>query len=271
MSSHVARKPVRLVLFDVFDTLCTPRLPVHEQYYDEGIKGGISPDHISPLRVRSAFKPAFKKVDASWPLYGKYTTPPLTPEEWWGKIIYETYLEAGAPPAELEKKMDDILPNLLARFESDVGYKLFPETIESLQALKAMGVKTGIVSNADPRIRKSSFFSIKTLRSLDILSHITNTPTLSWDVDASKPSLEIYQSACRMAGEELGEGVIMVGDELKADYQGSINAGLEGRLIRRPGEWSDGAQRQAVEDLESVNVITSLTDLVKEVKERNTV
>ncbi|ODN77809.1 hypothetical protein L202_04932 [Cryptococcus amylolentus CBS 6039] len=234
------------------------------QYYDEGIKGGISPDHISPLRVRSAFKPAFKKVDASWPLYGKYTTPPLTPEEWWGKIIYETYLEAGAPPAELEKKMDDILPNLLARFESDVGYKLFPETIESLQALKAMGVKTGIVSNADPRI-------LKTLRSLDILSHITNTPTLSWDVDASKPSLEIYQSACRMAGEELGEGVIMVGDELKADYQGSINAGLEGRLIRRPGEWSDGAQRQAVEDLESVNVITSLTDLVKEVKERNTV
>ncbi|TYJ57310.1 hypothetical protein B9479_002043 [Cryptococcus floricola] len=214
MSSHVARKPVRLVLFDVF---------------------------------------AFKKVDASWPLYGKYTTPPLTPEEWWGKIIYETYLEAGAPPAELEKKMDGILPNLLARFESDVGYKLFPETNESLQALKAMGVKT-----------------VKTLRSLDILSHITNTPTLSWDVDASKPSLEIYQSACRMAGEELGEGVIMVGDELNADYQGSINAGLEGRLIRRPGEWSDGAQRQAVEDLESVNVITSLTDLVKEVKERNT-
>ncbi|WVQ77150.1 hypothetical protein IAR50_006833 [Cryptococcus sp. DSM 104548] len=263
MSSHVARKPVRLVLFDVFDTLCTPRLPVHEQYYDEGIKGGLSPSHISPSQVRSAFKPAFKKVDASWPLYGKHTTPALTPEEWWGKIIYETYLVAGAPEAELAEKMDGILPNLLARFESDVGYKLFPETIASLQALKDMGVKTGIVSNADPRI-------LRTLESLNILSHITNTPTLSWEVDASKPSPEIYQSACRMAGEEPGEGVIMVGDELKADYQGSTKAGLEGRLIRRPGEWSDGAQRHAAEDLDGVNVIASLDDLVKEIENRNT-
>lgn len=58
--------------------------------------------------------------------------------------------------------------------------------------------------------------TVKTLDSLKILPLLTCPPTLSWDVEASKPSAEIYQAACRLCGEDLGEGVIMVGDELKA-------------------------------------------------------
>nr|XP_031858266.1 uncharacterized protein CI109_006317 [Kwoniella shandongensis]KAA5525338.1 hypothetical protein CI109_006317 [Kwoniella shandongensis] len=261
-SSSSSKTPVRLVLFDVFDTLCTPRLPIHEQYHEEAIRGGLSPNSITPLTVRQAFRPAFKEIDATWPLYGKHSSPPLSPEEWWTTIIYQTLLVAGASKGELDKKIDVIAPSLLARFESDEGYHNFPETIACLNAIRDLGVKTSIISNADPRI-------LKTLESLKILPLLSHPPTLSWDVEAAKPSSKIFESACKACEEEMGEGVIMVGDELKADFHGATSAGIEARLIRRPGEWSDGAARSAEEELGEVNVIRSLEDVVEEVKRRN--
>ncbi|WVF67820.1 hypothetical protein IAT40_002581 [Kwoniella sp. CBS 6097] len=256
------QKPVRLVLFDIFDTLCTPRRPIHEQYYEEGIRGGLSSDSISALSVRSAFKPAFEEVDAGWPLYGKHSKPPLSPEQWWTKIIYQTLRHAGASTQELDAKIDKIGPSLMSRFESDEGYRNFPETISTLKTLRELGVKVSIISNADPRI-------LKTLSSLGILSLLTHPPTLSWDVEAAKPSPTTYEAACKSCDEVPGEGVIMIGDELKADFQGATSASLEARLIRRPGEWSDGAVRSAQEELKGVNVISSLEEIVDEVRRRN--
>ncbi|OWZ63222.1 hypothetical protein AYX15_04743 [Cryptococcus neoformans] len=262
MASSTNSKPVRLVLFDVFDTLCTPKLPIHEQYHEEAIRGGLSPESITPQSVRNAFKPAFKKVDAQYPLYGKHSTPSLTPEEWWTRIIYETLREAGASKRELDGKIDAIGPALMSRFESDFGYRNFPETVACLKELKELEVKTSVVSNADPRI-------LKTLDSLQILPLLACSPTLSWDVEAAKPSATIYEKACERCEEKVGEGIIMVGDELKADFHGAASAGIEARLIRRPGEWSDGAVRDAKEELGGVNVVSSLEDIVKEVKQRN--
>ncbi|KAK8850741.1 hypothetical protein IAR55_004661 [Kwoniella newhampshirensis] len=261
-SSSPSSKPVRLVLFDVFDTLCTPRLPIHEQYHEEAIRGGLSPTSISPSSVRQAFKPAFEEVDGQWPLYGKHSDPFLSPEEWWTKIIYQTLSFAGGSKAELERNMSTIGPSLLARFETDVGYHNFPETISCLKTFRELGIKTSIISNADPRI-------LRTLDSLKILPLLSHPPTLSWDVEAAKPSPKIFEAACQACGEEVDEGVIMVGDELKADYQGAISASLEARLIRRPGEWSDGAARTAQEELQGVHVVQSLEDVVEEVKRRN--
>jgi hypothetical protein len=84
----------------------------------------------------------------------------------------------------------------------------------------------------------------------------------------------------------------MVGDELKAyvsyhlhvklvscsagclflirarDYHGALAAGLEARLIRRDGEWSDGAARHVEEDLKGVEVVRSLDELLDEVRLR---
>jgi FMN phosphatase YigB (HAD superfamily) len=57
---------------------------------------------------------------------------------------------------------------------------------------------------------------VKTLESLKILPLLTAPPTLSWDVEVSKPDPEIFRRACKLCGEEPAEGVIMVGDELKA-------------------------------------------------------
>lgn len=129
-------------------------------------------------------------------------------------------------------------------------------------------------------------FSVNTMSALDLTEFMSYPPTLSWTVEASKPDPRIYLKACEACGEHPGEGVIMIGDELKAcarqmppcaeggaltprrDYHGAVAAGLEARLIRRQGEWSDGAARHAGEDLTDVSTIASLHDLVAEVESR---
>ena len=40
-------------------------------------------------------------------------------------------------------------------------------------------------------------------------------------------------------------------------------------MLRRVGEWSDGAIRNQEEDLENVKVITGLDKIVEEVRNRN--
>lgn len=55
-----------------------------------------------------------------------------------------------------------------------------------------------------------------------------------------------------------------------SDFNGARSAGLEARLVRRPGEWSDGAIREAEEDLGGVNVVRSLEAVLAETRQRNT-
>ena len=73
---------------------------------------------------------------------------------------------------EVDKAMPALGPALLRRFESDRGYANFSETLTTrsslvlrtstpilsiltVSSLRSMGVKTTVVSNADPRIRES--------------------------------------------------------------------------------------------------------------------
>jgi len=57
---------------------------------------------------------------------------------------------------------------------------------------------------------------VKTLEALGILPLLSYPPVLSWDVEAAKPSSEIFHRACEVCEEEPDQGVMMVGDELKA-------------------------------------------------------
>lgn len=54
-----------------------------------------------------------------------------------------------------------------------------------------------------------------------------------------------------------------------SDYRGALSAGIEARLIRRRGEWSDGAVRTSEEVLDGVHTVDSLTDIIEEVRQRN--
>ena len=54
-----------------------------------------------------------------------------------------------------------------------------------------------------------------------------------------------------------------------SDFRGSTSAGLHGLLIRREGDFSDGAKRTKVEDLDGVRVVSHLQQAVDFVREWN--
>ena len=107
---------------------------------------------------------AFKRMNEQYPLYGKHAG--LDPKEWWIRIIRECVLQAGANEGQIDSVMHKLGPRLLERFESGEGYRNFPETLTCcacslrprsrrlipVDELRELGVKTTIVSNADPRI-----------------------------------------------------------------------------------------------------------------------
>lgn len=143
--------------------------------------------------------------------------------------------------------MHTLGPALLGRFESDRGYRSFPETLQCRKFTIGIVQPTNqlIYSGQSEKARRENIHSVQrrsenlsvqsslshphpcqaereidlavhTLRSLGILDRITHLPTLSWDIEYSKPQSEIFQAACQACDEELGQGVLMVGDELKA-------------------------------------------------------
>lgn len=120
---------IRLVLFDAFDTLITPRLPIHVQYAQEAHRHGL-PDHIiTPDSVRAAFKPSFKKVTAQYPEWGRTASPAMTPRDWWMMCIEETMRTAGAEEERLREVMPRLGRALLDRFESAEGYRAFEDVM----------------------------------------------------------------------------------------------------------------------------------------------
>ncbi|KAJ9091089.1 hypothetical protein QFC19_009263 [Naganishia cerealis] len=288
----MSRTAIRLVLFDAFDTLITPRLPIHVQYAQEAHKHGLPESSITPASVRAAFKPAFRKTTERFPQWGRHAQPkPMSPSEWWMVCIEETMRLAGAEQGKLDQVMPRLGKALLDRFESAEGYRAFADVIPCCESangrygdpyeahelaykrpvtyLQQAGVKTGLVSNADDRI-------LKTLGALGITPLLTHGTTISQVAGYEKPDPRIFQTACRSAGiERCEEGVLMVGDEVEADYHGALRAGLEARLIRRPGEFSDGAKRRSEDEeremlhRDGVCVIRSLEEVVDEVRERN--
>ena len=92
--------------------------------------GRLSDQVGSSASAEPSLSPAFKEINAKHHLYGKHSSPPITPEQWWSELIQRCIVNAGAEETDVERAMSTLGPSLLSRFESEKGYKLFPETAE---------------------------------------------------------------------------------------------------------------------------------------------
>jgi HAD superfamily hydrolase (TIGR01549 family) len=101
----------------------------------------------------------------------------------------------------------------------------YPDTAPTLVALRARGIRIGIVSNVPQDLR--SIFAAHGLADLvDAFTH-------SFEVGAEKPDPRIFLRACEALGTSPGE-TLMVGDHPVADA-GAIKAGLQFYLLPPDG------------------------------------
>lgn len=102
--------------------------------------------------------------------------------------------------------------------------QVFPDSLKALEGCSALGLKLGVVSNFDSRLREI-------LRSCGLLSHFSFLIT-SEEAGAAKPDPVVFERALQKCGASAAS-VAHVGDHYVNDYVASRSVGIHGFLLER--------------------------------------
>lgn len=155
------RRRALLITFDAFSTLFHPRRPVPEVYASIAHSFGLPKSKVTPDRLQTAFKTAYKAQSNAYPNYGRQEVLRGRyggPRQWWGDLIKITFGkvlddEAKDLPRGMVEKLLDV-------FASDEGYALYDDVQPFFEHLKNFKrtksafehVVTGVISNSDDRV-----------------------------------------------------------------------------------------------------------------------
>ena len=151
-------------------------------------------------------------------LWDRYHKGFISSEELKWKRMWRTMLEFKMGNEQLAKDMS-------AKFLEILPTKkiLFPHAIEILEYLVARGYTLHLITNGFERTQWSK------LNNSGLSKYFTHMIT-SETSNSLKPKKEIFEYALNKAGATLTES-IMLGDNLDADIQGAINAGMDSVFV----------------------------------------
>ncbi len=147
-------------------------------------------------------------------LWSRYQKGFISADELKWKRMWRTLLDFKIGDEQLAKSLSirflDILPT---------KKEVFPYTKEILQYLTKKGYVIHLITNGFEKTQWSK------IRNSGLDTFITHVIT-SEGSNSLKPQKEIFEFALRKAGAQLKES-IMIGDNLDADIQGAMNAGMD--------------------------------------------
>lgn len=147
--------------------------------------------------------------------------------------------------------------SFLDRFWSDANWAVFPDVPEALRALRARGVRLGVLSNAPSDLPR-------------LLDRLGITPLVDFAVVSAvegvrKPDSRIFRAALARAGVDPGAAV-HVGDLYLEDVLGGRAAGLRTLLMERGARALFPSFRESAgRDLPPDAVVTDLASVVDRV------
>ncbi len=139
--------------------------------------------------------------------------------EEWGEIVDETFAGLVAEPPSKA-----FFPDLYERFAQAAAWRIYPDVGPAFAALAGRGLKLGVVSNWDARLRPL-------LNTLGLTRHL-EVMVVSCEVGASKPAPAIFQKAAEQLHVPTGT-ILHVGDSFEMDVAGARAAGFKARQIER--------------------------------------
>lgn len=234
---------IRVVFFDAADTLFHVKGSVAEIYLRHAAEFGFAQRPESLSAIKHAFGRAFR--DAPPPIFAATEPAQIKHSErlWWFDIVHNVFYRVG-----MFERFDDFFERVFHVFEEPESWQLFPETAQTLAALKAHGVELGIISNFDSRL-----FSV--IRGLG-LADMFDTVTISSLAQAAKPAPKIFQLALDKHAVD-PEEALHIGDSLRDDVEGARKAGLHSLLLDR-----EGTQQRT--DIRSIRALNELLPLIEQ-------
>ena len=215
----MSSRQIKAVFFDAAGTLFTVNGSVGEVY------ARLAREHGKEVAVKD-LETGFRRCFTATPAMA---FPGVSPEQilalekqWWRDLVQNVFAPLGSFP-----KFAAYFDALFACFARPETWQLYPETVETLIALKARGLHLGIISNFDSRL-----FGL--LEGLSI-AHFFDPVVISTQAGYAKPAVEIFAQALSYHNLHPSEA-LHVGDSLQADIAGAKVAGLTAVLVDRRGK-----------------------------------
>ncbi len=173
-------------------------------------------------------------------LWDKYHHGLITSEELKWKRMWRTLLEFRIGDEELSRNMSSAFLEILPTKK-----RLFPFTIEILDYLTEKKYRLHLITNGFEKTQWNKLHNSG-------LQHYFIHVITSEASNSLKPQKEIFEFALQKAGAQLHES-IMLGDNLDADIQGAINAGMDTVFVNHIN---------ATTDLNPTYIINELRELM---------
>jgi putative hydrolase of the HAD superfamily len=166
-------------------------------------------------RVAAPFEDFYRKyLYHNEILWNKYHEGKITADELKWKRMWRTLLDFKIGDEPLAKELSASFLELLPTKKN-----LFPHTFEILDYLLAKNYQLHLITNGFEKTQWSK------LNNSGMASYFTHVIT-SEGSNSLKPQKEIFEFAMNKAGTSVKES-IMIGDNLDADIQGAMNAGMD--------------------------------------------
>ncbi|GAB4823833.1 hypothetical protein N2152v2_010879 [Parachlorella kessleri] len=188
----------KALLVDAAGTLLSPAEPAAQVYLRYAAPAGVCMAEWEVLqRFRRAYNTPWGRSTIRYVGDGK---------PFWRHIVMES----------LGCKDERVFEDIYEYYARGEAWTLSPGAVESLQRIRAMGVKTAVVSNFDTRLRRI-------MKDLGV-DKLFDAVVISAELSAEKPNPIIFERACELLGVQPQEAV-HVGDDRRNDLFGARDAG----------------------------------------------
>lgn len=229
----------KAIFFDAGGTLFHPYPSVGQIYQEVARRYDCEADaHF----LETAFHEAWLKRDGL-AAFVSHSSEKIE-KKWWRDLVHEVFSLVGGV-----KEFEAFFEELYDLFANPHVWRLYPETLAVLKALKKKRKCLGIISNWDSRL----FKLCDGLGISDYLDFVLASAVFG----ASKPNFRIFQEAlfrARVSPEE----AVHVGDSLEDDVRGAQSAGMRAILIDR----KEKPRTVEGEKFGRVRIIRSLSELI---------
>jgi HAD superfamily hydrolase (TIGR01509 family) len=249
-----APRPIRLVTFDLYDTLIELHPPRWERFHAALQKLGIPAD-LEAIRLADVQAEDFyTRENALVPIRDR----PLAKRNAFRIDFTRHWLEAAGIRGD-EETIRAAREGYVAEFETPAvesgvgsGYRVYPDVTASLVRLREAGVLRAIISNADADVTALCTH-------LDF-AHEMELIVTSALVGYEKPDVRTYRAAYELLEVDPADA-LHIGDQPKSDVVGALAAGMRAALIDRYARHEQSAHE--------VPVMRDLTTLVDHVLANN--
>lgn len=201
---------IKGVYFDAGGTLLYPHPSVGEIYALVLRRWGV--DLPAPM-LQAAFRDSWTRLTRT----PKDFTSEETEKEWWRKLVLMT-LETRKRPEDFDRFFED----LYLSFSSAEYWRLHEGSLDCIHALRRSGLKTGIISNWDHRLRS--------ILAGTPLCDVMDDVIISSEVGCEKPDPRIFAEGARRWRFEPPE-LLYVGDSVHHDIEPCRKLGWSAVLI----------------------------------------